>query len=75
MKYKLLIAGNEFFLVNSARTQQVIDKIREGQFPGLVTVDSTRGPVSVNLSKPVDFALTGDTFSDGQGKRRSAITC
>lgn len=57
MRFRIVVSSQEFTLKNTERNQLVVDKIREGIHPGLVTLDTTRGLVSVNLSEAVPFML------------------
>lgn len=73
MKYKLVIAGKEYVLSETDRNIDVIQQIHSGQFPGLCTVDSVRGPIAVNLSEYVTFVVEGDEFRGDVGKPRAVI--
>ena len=73
MKYKLVIASKEYVLVETKRNIGVIQQIHSGQFPGLCTVDSVRGPIAVNLSEYVAFVVEGDGFRSDAGKPKAVI--
>lgn len=68
MNFKLITAGHEYVLHETTRNNDLIKAIHTGSFPGLTTVDTIRGPVSMNLSENIPFILEGDHFKQDTPK-------
>ena len=71
MKTKLVIADQEFLLDDTDQNQEIVRKIQEGTYPGLVHLDTAPGPISANLSEAVPFVLVA--MSGKRNARRKAV--
>lgn len=61
---KLFYAGQELVLSDAVSNQDIVDQVKSGVFPGVVTLRGPRTNYVVNLSEGVPFAFGGDLTSE-----------
>ena len=61
---KLFYAGQELVLSDAVSNQVIVDQVKSGGFPGVVTLRGPRTDYVVNLSEGVPFAFGGDLASE-----------
>lgn len=66
MNYRIEYGGEKYYLAEDESSTQVVSQLRAGKYPGLVTVQSNHGSVTLNLSENVQFALRGEQFPSGE---------
>lgn len=73
MKYVLQYGGEAYSLADEEGSRHLVETIRAGKYPGLVTVEANREIRTFNLSESVEFALFGNEFPSGEKTRRKAV--
>ena len=66
MNYRIEYGGEKYYLAEDESSVQVVFRLRAGKYPGLVTLQSNHGSVTLNLSEHVQFALRGEQFPSGE---------
>lgn len=62
---KTLKYGNESFKLDETGNDDWLAQVENGDFPGLVSIQSVSGVVHVNLSESVPFAVIDRTKTSG----------
>ena len=61
---KLFYAGQELVLSDAISNKNIVDQLKSGVFPGVVTLQGSRTDYVVNLSEGVPFAFSGDLAAE-----------